>query len=284
MPINRNGASMGVEYLYSHFHIEELKSLHLRTISQVATLKFMQALSRTRTLSVDVFSYFDYKQIKDFAESQSFAYDKLRVLTVGSTIDCFGFMKGRDYLVLRFGAGIPNFLGGLSAVSPECSREGAGGRFFIFNADYDHIQPLPKNCYFNFHWSGQYSPTKLPIPQEIFIGGVSTVRGFPLAVALGDSGYFTNFEFVVPPPGFGDKKFFKTNKKWKDIIQLDAFLDNGGTFLHEGKTTVLWGTGVGLRVNGPYRFNLAVDVGFPLNHRDLTNAAFYYLKITGQPF
>ncbi|MBS0603789.1 MAG: ShlB/FhaC/HecB family hemolysin secretion/activation protein [Verrucomicrobia bacterium] len=284
IPINRNGTSLEAGYLYSQFKIEELRSLHLKGLSQIATLKVNQALTRTRTLSVDFFSYFDYKQIKNFVLGRSTSYDKLRVLTAGTVLDHFGPFKGRDYLVLRVAAGIPDFLGGLKAVDHRSSRRGGGGRFFMFNADYDRIQPLPKDCYFYFHGSGQLSPSKLTLPEQIYIGGSDTVRGFPLAVALGDSGYYVNFEFRIPPPLFGDKKFIKTNKKWKDIIQFDAFLDTGGVFLQSERNTFLWGTGLGLRINGPYTLNLSVDVGFPLNHRGLTNGAFYYLKVTGQPF
>jgi hemolysin activation/secretion protein len=284
VPLNRNGTSLEANYLYSQFKIEELKSLHLKGLSQIATLKVNQALTRTRSLSVDVFSYFDYKQIKNFVLGRSTSYDKLRILTVGSLIDYFGPWKGRDYLVMRFSGGIPNFLGGLKAVDHRSSRKGGGGRFFIFNADYDHIQPLPKDCFFYFHGSGQLSPNKLTLPEQIYIGGSDTVRGFPLAVALGDNGYYVNLEFRVPPPLLANKKFFNVNKKWKDIIQFDAFLDNGGVFLQSERNTFLWGTGLGVRINGPYSLSLSIDVGFPLNHRSLTNGAFYYLKVTGQPF
>jgi hemolysin activation/secretion protein len=110
------------------------------------------------------------------------------------------------------------------------------------------------------------------------------VRGFPLAVALGDSGYYVNVELRVPPPFFGNERFFGSRKKWKEIVQFDAFVDNGGTFLQSLSNTFLWGTGVGIRINGPWRLAVSADVGFALNHRSLTNGAFYYLKVTGQPF
>jgi hemolysin activation/secretion protein len=284
VPINRNGASLEASYLYSRFKIEELTRLHLKGRSEIATLKFNQALTRTQSLSIDFFSYFDYKQISNYVLGHRTSFDKLRVLTVGSLLDHFSPSQGRDYLILRFAAGIPDFLGGLKPIDHHCSRRGGGGRFFIFNADYDRIQHLPKDCYFYFHGSGQLSPNKLTLPEQIYIGGVDTVRGFPLAVALGDSGYYINLEFRVPPPLLANKKVFKLNKKWKDIIQFDAFLDTGGVFLQSERNTFLWGTGVGMRIMGPYHLNLSIDVGFPLNHRGLTNGAFYYLKITGQPF
>lgn len=283
-PLNRQGTSLEAAYLFSKFKIEELTSLHLKGRSDIATLKVNQALIRQRALSLDLFSYFDYKQIQNFVLGTRSSFDKLRVLTTGALLDHFDPSQGRDYLNVRFAAGIPNFLGGLKAVDSQSSRQGGGGRFFIFNADYDRIQHLPKDCFLYLHGSGQASPSKLTLPEQIYIGGADTVRGFPLAVALGDSGYYVNCEFRVPPPFFGNTRVFNFKKKWKDVIQFDAFFDHGGVFLHSSRNTFLSGAGLGVRVNGPYTLNLSVDVGFPLNHRDLTRGVFTYIKLTCQPF
>ncbi len=283
-PLNKTGTSLEGAYLYSKFKIEELTSLHLRGESKIGTIKVNQKVMRRRLLSIDVFSYFDYKQIEDFVMGHRNAFDKLRVLTVGMLLDHYVPGQGRDYFNLRFAAGIPNFLGGLKAVDRQSSRKGGGGRFFILNGDYDRIQHLPKDYYFYFHASGQLSPNKLTLPEQIYIGGVDTVRGFPLATALGDSGYYANFELRAPPPFLANKQFFNLNKKWKDVLQWDVFLDSGGAFLHSQDSTILWGTGLGLRVNGPYTLALSVDVGFPLNHTTHERKVFTYIKLTCQPF
>lgn len=284
IPLNRRGTSLEAAYLFSKFKIEELTNFHLKGRSDIATLKVNQALTRRRNLSVDLFSYFDYKQIQNFVLNHRTSFDKLRVLTVGALLDHFTPMQGRDYLILRVAAGIPDFLGGLDAVDSESSRRGGGGRFYIFNLDYDRIQLLPNSCFFYFHGSGQLSPSKLTLPEQIYIGGVDTVRGFPLAVGLGDSGYYFNFEFRFPPPFLANKCFFNFNKQWKDVIQFDVFLDHGGVFLQSERNTFLTGSGLGVRVNGPYTLALSIDVGFPLNHRDQNRKAFTYIKLTCEPF
>ena len=284
IPLNSNGTFLEAAYLFSKFKIEELTSLHLKGISNIATLKVSHAVKRLRFLSVDFFSYFDYKQIQNFVLGERSSFDKLRVLTLGALFDHFNPSEGRDYLTVRFAAGIPNILGGLKSVDSESSRKGGGGRFFKLNADYDHLQHLGKDYFFYFHGSGQLSPNKLTLPEQLYIGGSDTVRGFPLATALGDSGYYVNFAFTIPPPFLANKKFFTLNKKWKEILQFDAFLDQGGAFLHSEGNTFLWGWGVGAKVNGPYTLTFSIDVGFPLNHKDLTRGAFTYIKVTGQPF
>lgn len=283
-PLNRKGTAMEASYLFSRFRVEELKRLHLKGQSMIATLKMTQALFRRRSFNLDLFSYFDYKQIQNFARSSRVSFDKLRVLTVGMLFDHFSSYQSRDYLTLRMSAGIPGFLGGLKAVDKESSREGGGGRFFLFAADYDRIQKFPKDLFLYLHGSMQLSPSKLTLPEQIYIGGSNTVRGFPLAEALGDSGYYLNGEFRFPSPFLANKKFFKLNAKWKDVLQLAFFLDHGGVFLQSQSNTFLWGSGVGLRIHGPYHFDMSLDVGFPLNHRSINRGAFIYFKVTCQAF
>ncbi len=284
IPMNKRGTSLEGAYLFSKFKIEELTSLDLKGESQIATLKVNQAILRRRSLSLDFFSYFDYKQIQDFVLGHRRAFDKLRVLTAGILLDHFSPGQGRDYLNVRLAGGIPDFLGGLKAVDRDSSRIGGGGRFFTLNADYDRIQLLPKDCYLYFHTSGQLSPYKLTLPQQIYIGGSDTVRGFPLATALGDSGYYVNVEFRVPPPFIANNNFFSIKKKWKEVLQFDFFFDNGGTFYNGGGHTYLSGAGLGVKINGPYTLALSVDVGFPLNHRNDEKGVFTYIKLTCQPF
>lgn len=206
------------------------------------------------------------------------------MLTVGTLLDHFQPSVGRDYLTVQFAAGIPDFLGGLKAVDSHSSRRGGGGRFFMLTADYDRIQQLPWHSFLYFHASGQWSPNKLTVPEQIYIGGSDTVRGFPLAVGLGDSGYYLNMEFRIPPPWLAEKRFFWSKKKWREVFQFDVFVDHGGTFLQSIENLFLLGTGVGVRLHGPYGLEFSIDVGFPLNHRDLTRDAFTYIKLTGQPF
>jgi len=284
IPVNHNGTFLEFAYLFSKFKIEELLSLHLRGRSDIGTVKVTHGWLRSRVMSLDVFGYFDYKQIQNFALGHRISFDKLRVVTAGILLDRFESRTGRDYLNLRVAAGIPNFLGGLSSVDNESSRPGGGGRFVVINGDYDHIQRFGCDYYLYLHGSGQYSPYKLTIPEQIYLGGADTVRGYPLAVALGDMGYWANIELRIPPPGLAEVKVPFVNSKWKDILQIVGFFDTGGVHFNSGSSTFIHGIGFGVRVNGPWTINFSWDLGFPINHDHLSSGAFNYIKVTGQPF
>lgn len=185
---------------------------------------------------------------------------------------------------VRMGGGIPNLFGGLSPVSLESSRIGGGGQFFQINLDYDRIQKLYREWMLYLHFTGQWSPSKLTQPQQLYIGGSNSVRGYPLSVALGDSDYYANFETRFPLPIFMDRNFFWMKRKWREALQLVGFVDTGGAIFNGGTSTYITGAGCGFRFTGPYSLGISYDIGFPLNHKELSKGTFYYLKVTAKPF
>src|SRR5262249_16098720 len=147
-----------------------------------------------------VFTSFDYKQIQNFGAGERSSYDKLRVLTVGGQIDYIDGWRGRNIFSLDTGVGIPNFWGASKAKSHHTSREHGGALFVKLDGGWSSLQKLPFYCVLLFNTLMQYSLFKLPLPEHIYIGGVDTVRGYPLAVAIGDHGFYANLELRVPPP------------------------------------------------------------------------------------
>jgi hemolysin activation/secretion protein len=284
VPLNRNGSFLELSYLYSFFTVEELTALEMKGNSNIATLKGGHAITRSRSLRMDGFAQFDYVNIKNLSLGQTTSYDKLRILRGGFSLDEVGSPKARHYLNVRASVGIPDFLGGLSAVSNECSRQGAGGLFVKLNAEYDYLQSFMPHYYLTAHASIQGSPYKLAVPEEVYLGGADTVRGFPVAVVLGDSGYHVNLEWKMPPPLLADMRFFMAKRRWKEVVQVVGFLDHGGAFFYGGSDNFLWGSGIGVRFMGPGGLSLSIDVGFPLNHDNFSTGAMTYIKVTGQPF
>lgn len=283
-PLNANGTYFEIAYLNSRFHVQEMLYLRMAGRSDIATVKISHALHRGRLLSCDIFANFDYKQIRNFTLSQTTSFDKIRLLTLGSNLDYFSQRVGRNYLALKIGMGIPSILNGLDRPTSLSSRPGAQGNFFKLNMDYDFLKKLKYDSCLMFHLTGQWSPNLLTIPEQIYIGGADTVRGFPLATALGDSGYYCNLELRVPPFFFSESRCMRTQKKWREVLQFSLFLDQGGVFYKGGSDVFECGAGLGLRIMGFWSLAFSGEVGFPLTHRDLSKDAFFYFKITGQPF
>lgn len=85
----------------------------------------------------------------------------------------------------------------------------------------------------------------------------------------------------------GEKKLriLKLNfscQKVKDCCFLK--IDHWKTFFKVISDTFLWGSGLGVILNGPGSISFTREMAFPLNHRHRSKDTFYYLKITARPF
>jgi hemolysin activation/secretion protein len=290
-PITSSGWSGIFSYMYTHFrvkhvHFSGLGALHIKGISEIAGAKVNYALYRSRKLTMDVYGSFQYKQIKDIALGETTSEDKLRVFAIGTDLGFGDFLNGNNFLNFTFHQGVPNFLAGNDAVSSHGSRHGAGARYSIFNLDYKRMQQLFKDFFLITNFSGQYSQNKLPVPEQFYIGGMDTIRGYPLAVALGDSGYFANVEFRIPPPFKNARLFGCKNRRLKEMLQFVAFCDFGGVDLHTKEAPLpkgwvgLVSAGAGVRIYGPWHFDVSVDWGHPLNDRDRGHSdSIWYWKV-----
>lgn len=289
VPLNRIGTALSLSYIYAPFHVNRFNDLDLKGYSSIANIEVSQALQRTRRLSTDISFNFSYDQIKNYALGEISSFDQLRILQGRLDIDYTDEYRGRNIGDFYISWGIPNFLGGLHAVDSDCSRKGAGGRFVIFNLDYQRIQQLMWGCFLLLNASGQITPYKLPIPEQMYIGGQSTVRGYHLAAALGDDGYYFNIELrtPVPAPGIMDKQLPIVKKKWKEFLQLAFFFDQGQVYLNGGGENQahhisLTGAGLGARIYGPFNFNFTYDLGFALGREKRTSNTVSYFKLSWQ--
>jgi hemolysin activation/secretion protein len=286
IPLTGSGARMDVSFLFSNSNTQgdDLEQYNLTSWSEIITATYKQPLMRTRNMGTDLFLSFDYKQYKNMQDGFQTSFDKLRVMSVGGKVDFTDSVKGRNTFDAYFHAGIPYLLGGLGPVSDQCSREGAGARYFIFNVDYQRVQPI-SDCMFVITTTGQGTFNKIPTSEQYSLGGMGTVRGYTSAIACGDVGYCANFEFYFPPPGLKNVTFKPLKKTWGEVMQLLTFIDHGGIYTvspvpGELSGAYLTSVGAGLRFYGPRNLNISFDAGFPVMHQYKTVNSILYVKLS----
>lgn len=296
-PVNTIGTSLDISYLCANFKTDKVDHIRYVGRSHIGGIKLNQAMHRTRRLNTDLFSSFDVKQIQNFGGGRRTSYDKLRVLTGGISIDYVDGWKGRNLFNLSAGWGIPGIFGGSSAKSSDNSRVGAGGQFIKVNGGWKRLQELPWDCFLLMNGVFQFSFDKLPLPEELYIGGVDTVRGYPLAVGLGDNGYYGTLEFHAPLP-FVHAYRVPWSKKitWGKFLQFVGFVDIGQTFsigseilrelapdddkkTHFDDRVMLLSAGPGVRLYGPWKLEWSFDVGFPLTARHRSSNTILYFRV-----
>ncbi len=295
-PVNTIGTTLDFSYLCANFKTDKVDHIRYVGRSHIGGVKLNQALQRTRFLNTDFFATFDVKQVQNFGGGRRTSFDKLRVLTGGAVVDYIDGLKGRNLFSFSLGWGIPGIFGGSSAKSSDSSRVGSGGRFLKGNLGWKRLQELPYNCFLLFNSAFQFSLDKLPLPEEIYIGGIDTVRGYPLAEGISDCGYYGTLELHVPPPFLRAHKVPWSKKQtWGQFLQFVGFVDMGQTFslgsdvLRE-KTdgsdhtkldgrVMLMSAGPGIRLYGPWKLEWSFDVGFPLTERHRSSNTITYFRV-----
>ncbi|MBS0648989.1 MAG: ShlB/FhaC/HecB family hemolysin secretion/activation protein [Verrucomicrobia bacterium] len=299
IPINTSGSAFDVSYLFANFKTDEVDHIKYSGRSHIATARFSQALHRTRKLNTDVFTAFDYKQIQNFGGGFESSFDRLRVLTGGVQIDYIDGWKGRNLLPISGSWGIPKFLGGSSVHDRHSSRVHGGGRFVKLNGGWKRLQKLPLDCFLLLNTQMQYSFDELPLPEQIYIGGPDTVRGYQLAAGIGDHGFYMNLELRVPPPFLRQRKIPWTDTTWGEFVQFVGFVDHGQTFAHGQDILREWGfkeghkrkkhvhfdravltsAGAGVRLYGPWKIEWSLDVGYPLTDQHRSSETIVYFRV-----
>lgn len=146
--------------------------------------------------------------------------------------------------------------------------------FLRLNGEYSSIRVLQKN---NWVWllraRAQWTADDLLPPSEQFqIGGMSTVRGYPEGLLIGDEGYFISAEFTFPvtPAYATDLTSNPFTQRYRGIL----FIDHGGAFPFKGNDEgiedddFLTSVGGGLNINLDRNTQGRLVLGFPLQSRD----------------
>jgi hemolysin activation/secretion protein len=275
MPMNVIGTKIELSYLYNDYRIGKLKELHLKGMSSVMTVKVLQAFIRRRGIITSGQACIEYKINKNYEFGIKTAEDKIRNLILAYDLDFVDKYLGRNIGTVQFTVGLPGLFGGGKNSSRYSSREGARIKYYYFTANYQRIQQVMDSCQIFINFLGQLSVDKLPIPEEFYLGGMYTVRGFPLASAIGDTGFALRFDFRFPTHLFFKEKtvpVYNKKKYWYKLLTLGLFLDHGEVYVKggdiEGQKNQVFMTSIGLGAHlyDFYNINADVEWGFPLSN------------------
>ena len=101
---------------------------------------------------------------------------------------------------------------------------------------------------------GQWASDRVLSPDQIFIGGVGTVRGFPISEFAGDHGYNLTVEYIIPLP-WKIPLGFLGGRTMDKIVSVFGFIDHGEIFVENAQPgesgQSISGAGGGLRINIP---------------------------------
>ncbi|MDJ0740150.1 MAG: ShlB/FhaC/HecB family hemolysin secretion/activation protein [Gammaproteobacteria bacterium] len=260
VPLNSRGTRLGLNADYSEIEIIDgpLEPLDVSGDSVNAGVFVTHPLQVLRSGVTNGYVGYSFKESTTDFDDVTLLKTFVRTLTAGvdiqrSSIDQSWF--GRFYVT-----GAPNSWGNTQS-------------FIRWNGEYSRIRVLPSNWVVLYRARAQVSAAELlPSSEQFQIGGMSTVRGYPEGLLIGDEGYFISAEATFPlsEADAVDPSANPFTQRLRGIL----FVDHGAAFPFKGNNEginsddFLTSIGGGIAVNLGRRTQGRLVFGVPLDKRD----------------
>ncbi len=147
---------------------------------------------------------------------------------------------------------------------------GSGNQQFIkYTVSAIQQQAFASGVMQTLRFNGQLTADRnLPTVEQISLGGMSSVRGYPGGVVNGDKGYLISAEWTKP-----------MSEQWSRLF----FIDHGGAIpykgagLGENSEDFLTSAGFGFTAQFDQRHSARLVLGFPLQHRDAYSPRLHFV-------
>lgn len=282
MPANEN-LKLGLFVAHSTLAMgRDYEDLEAKGNSKYYSMFATQSLFVKDNASLKLNVGFDYKDIFNYQLGRETSRDRLRVAKAGLEFDASDKF-GRTLLTNEVAVGIPDIMGGLkkrdsaeqgidASKGVGGSRNGSGGEFIKHTINLLRLQKMPFDTIIYWKNQAQITSDILTASEQFQIGGISNVRGYPSAEAVGDRGFSSTVAFSVPfyfIPKNINAPFSKA--RLYDSIRLVTFYDWANTRLRrtvapEEKNKTLSSVGYGIRIMLPENFSVRVEFAWPLNN------------------
>jgi len=269
-PIGPPGLSIGASAQRNPFSVgADLAAADLSGESEIYQLYGRQSFVRSRQRNISGILSWQHSNATTSQADVEIAQDVLSVVDLRFDFDSIDSRaRGLNLGTFGFTIGLGDLLGGhgadkvtQQAVPP--SRRGANGEFadnnfFKSYGSYSRLQTLSENTSLLLRSEGQWSGDLLTSLQQFSIGGPASVRAYPVATALFDSGVFSSLELTVNAPGFSQAPAFG-GLTWGQVLKVSFFSDFAYGRLNDPLATDVasasfYGYGAGLAFGIPGEF------------------------------
>ena len=188
--------------------------------------------------------------------------------------------RGVDKLTLSYTHGFKDLFGSLGDYDPSvtggASRLGATGEFNKVTLALQRLQHLTQYTSLVLRVDAQYSPDPLVSLEQFSLGGPDSVRAYPVAEFLAESGGVATVELTAGAPGFASRPAFG-GRSWGQLLQFSVFADYGSGNLNSPHLTSqqtsfnLGGVGGSVQFSIPGRIFARLDVATPVTSHKASN-------------
>ena len=197
-PINAYGTRMKLNHTFLENELgDSLKHLAAGGTFTAYGLEVSQLVHKSRTASFSVRTRLDVKHVENEAQGSNTTKDNLMNVSLGFAGNLSDSFLGRTFYDLNLEMGLRERDSGRDLAS----RKGGHGEIFTTYINLTRLQSAKiLNSYFTLKFQGQYNTDRALTSYLFGIGGMGSVRGYPLSGFQGDHGYNVSAEYTVPFP------------------------------------------------------------------------------------
>jgi len=214
-PINVYGTRITLNHTFLENELgDSLQYLKAKGTATTYGLEVSQLIHKSRTASFSARTRLDMKHFENEAEEVNTSKDNLMNVSLGFTGNRSDSFLGRTFFDLNLEMGLREKNSNRALVS----RKGGRGDIFTTRIRLTRLQSAKiLNSYFTLNFQGQYNFHRALSSYLFGIGGVGSVRAYPLSAYQGDHGYNASAEYTVPSP-------------WK-MLSLTSFVEHGQIYI-----------------------------------------------------
>ena len=273
VPVTDGGGTIGFSYTFSKQTLGlDFATFNASGETKIATLEFVKPLYRSRKGTVKARAGLDYRNFSNFLLDQTSSEDLLFGGFLGISGNYKDEFQGQNYFDISLHRGFNE----TNEKRALASRVRGEGDVTVGAYNFSRTQNAGFwDSYFVIKSLGHIASTRSLSPDLIFLGGFSSIRGYPLADQSGDQGFAGTLEYIIPVPDvvnvLGDIYNFS------DHIAVFGFVDHGKVFVlnnqpGENDTSITAaGAGVSLTLpqDGSFPFlSINGSYGIPLSGPD----------------
>ena len=224
-------------------------------------LELSHLLHKSRTASFSARTGLDLKTFENEAQGINTTKDNLMNVSLGFNGNLSDSFFGRTFYDLNFELGLRE---GDTSRS-LASRVGGHGKIFTTQLNITRLQSAKiLNSYFTLKFQGQANNTRALSSYLMGIGGMGSVRGYPLSAYQGDRGYNLSAEYTVPFPW--KVKWHSSFPDLSKVLSVTSFLEHGKVFVRKKRSgevdQKITSAGGGLKISIPKKEDRSPAVSF----------------------
>ena len=266
VPINSYGTRMKLSYTFLENELKDsLEYLAAGGSFHSVGLELSHLMHKSQTASFSVRTGLDLKSFENEAQGINTTKDNLMNVSLGFEGNLSDSFLGRTFYDLNFELGLREGDSSRGLVS----RAGGHGKIFTTNINVIRLQSAKiLNSYFILKFQGQMNNTRALSSYLMGIGGVGSVRGYPLSAYQGDKGYNLSTEYTVPFPW--QVKWHRNFPDLSKVLSVVSFLEHGKIFVRDKRAgevdQEITTAGGGLKISIPKKEDKSPAVSFAVTY------------------